>query len=46
VAMTWARGRLIESAVVSRLGGIARVRYGDTRREFQTRPGERFVFRP
>jgi alpha-L-fucosidase 2 len=46
VAMTWARGQLIESSIVSRLGGSARVRYGETRREFQTRAGERIVFRP
>ena len=45
VGITWARGRLTEAAVVSRLGGVARVRYGDTRREFHTRPGERFSFR-
>jgi alpha-L-fucosidase 2 len=45
VAIMWTRGRLSEAIIVSRLGGLARVRYGDTTRDFRTARGERIVFR-
>jgi alpha-L-fucosidase 2 len=46
VSARWAGGRLTEAEIRSTVGGPARVRYGDTVREFATRPDQRIVFRP
>jgi alpha-L-fucosidase 2 len=46
VRASWSGSRLEEAEILSTLGGEARVRYEDAVRPFQTRPGERIVFRP
>jgi alpha-L-fucosidase 2 len=46
VDLDWARGRLTQATLVSRLGHPVVVRYGDQLREYRTRPGERIVIRP
>ena len=46
VDIEWAGGKLTEARILSRRGGVARIRYGETRREVRTRPGQRFTFRP
>jgi alpha-L-fucosidase 2 len=46
VDMEWANGRLRQATLVSHQGNPVRVRYGERVREYQTRPGQRIVFRP
>ena len=43
---SWSGGRLVDAEILSTIGGRARVRYQDTTRSFDTRPGQRFTFRP
>lgn len=45
VGIEWAEGRLVEAPILSRHGGRVRVRYGDTVRSYDTRPGGRILFR-
>ncbi len=46
VDVEWAGGRLVRATLRSRLGNPLRVRYGETVREYRTRPGDRIVFTP
>jgi alpha-L-fucosidase 2 len=45
VSQSWAGGKLVEAEIRSTRGGRARVRYGDVVRDFDTRAGQRFLFR-
>lgn len=43
VSMSWAAGRLEEATIVSTRGGLARIRYGGTVREWHAQEGEKIV---
>jgi alpha-L-fucosidase 2 len=46
VDQSWSGGRLVQADIRSSIGGRARVRYGDTTRDLDTRPGQQITFRP